>query len=118
MDGSVYVAGSSVIVALIALGSSELSRRAAAKAARENTVTTSRTDIEKEAFERAKDYYGDAMNRQDREIARQDTELVGLHAEVDELKSKVRGLEHELAVSENHVRTLAAQIAARGSDLP
>lgn len=114
MGGDSVVAAASVAVALIAAGSAELSRRAAAKAASRNTETTSRTDLEKEAFERAKDYYGDAMNRQDRELARQDEEITGLHAEVDELRSKVRVLELDLALSENHVRTLSAALAERG----
>lgn len=114
MDGSAYVAAASVLVAVIGAGSAELARRAAAKAARRNTVE----EIEKEAYERA-----EAML--DRQFKRQEEEIEGLHEDVRRLEKKVRDLEADrdedrrsLAESEAQIRTYAAILAARGIDLP
>lgn len=108
----------SVLVAAIAAWSAYASQRAAAKASVQNTTTTSRTDIEKDAFERARTYYAGALDRQDKEISRQDAEITELHAETAELRdqlravrAEVRGLTHELAISEDERRRLTAIIA-------
>lgn len=108
----------SVLVAALAALAAFASQRAAANASVKNTSTTSRTDIEKEAFERAKSYYAGALDRQDAEIE-------GLHADVDRLEHKVRQLEAErdedrqlVAQQAEQIRTYAAILAARGIDLP
>lgn len=59
---------------------------AAANAAVQNQTLSSRTDIEKEAFERAKGYYTDTMDRQQ-------VEILGLEASEQILKQRVNELE-------------------------
>jgi len=97
----------SVTVAAIAAGGAWASQRAAARASVRNAATTSRTDLEKEAFERARAYYSGALERQDVEIARQDAEL-------REVRAELRLVVHDLALREDDVRRLSAIVAAHG----
>lgn len=57
-----------IVVALIAAAGAELSRRAAAKAARENTLVGGRVDMEKEAYDRARKFDTETIERQDAEL--------------------------------------------------
>lgn len=114
MDAAAATAIATVIAAAIAGLVGWATSRTAARAQVQAAQVTTRTDIEKEAFERARAYYGDALDRQDAEIRRQDAEISELHQEVDQLKHQVRGLEHDLALREDEVRRLSAVIAARG----
>ena len=118
MSAATWTAAASVLVALIAAGSAELSRRAAAKASRENKAAESRTEIEKAAFERAEGML-------DRQYKRQEEEIEGLHADVDRLKREVEELQKlreqdrlAIASRDEQIRTYAALLAARGIDLP
>lgn len=118
MDAGAWTSLASVLVAAIAAAAAFASQRAAANASVKNAATTSRVDIEKEAFERAKNYYAGALDRQDREIE-------GLHADVDRLEHKVRELEvgrdedrRLIDQRDEQIRTYASLLAARGIDLP
>lgn len=124
MNAAVATAVATVVAAVIAGLVAWLTSRTAARAQVQSQQTASRTDIEKEAFERAKSYYGDAMDRQNAEIQRQDAEITELHAEHEQTKGKVRALDmengqlrHELALCKDDVRRLSAVIAARGDDV-
>jgi polyhydroxyalkanoate synthesis regulator phasin len=97
----------SVLVAVIAAGAAIASQRAAAAASVKNASTASRTQLEQEAYQRAENFLTGTMDRQDSEIQE-------LRGEVDELRTKVRSLEHDLALSEEHVRTLSRALAAHG----
>jgi predicted nuclease with TOPRIM domain len=97
--------------------------RTAARAQVQSQQVASRSDIEQGAFERAKSYYGDAMDRQNAEIKRQDSEIVELHADLEQTQRKVREvdvenerLKHELSLCKDGVRRLSAIIAARGDE--
>jgi len=79
-----------VIAAFISALAVIATQRSAAAAAVRNQSVSSRTDIEKEAFERAKGYYTDAMDRQAAEIG-------GLETDVATLRGRVSALEEELA---------------------
>lgn len=84
----------------------EAQAKAAAEAAVANQTMSSRTQIEQDAFERAKGYYTDAMDRMGAEI-------ISLEASEVELKTKVNILEigrqedrTRIEYLENHVRDL------------
>jgi hypothetical protein len=78
-----------VIAAFISAVAVIMTQRSAARAAVRNQTLSSRTDIEKEAFERAKGYYTDTIDRQGREIQ-------GLESDVSTLRGRVTALEEEL----------------------
>lgn len=114
MDAGDWTAVTSVVVAAIAALSAFASQRAAANASVKNTASTTRTDIEKEALERAEGML-------DRQFKRQEKEIEGLHADVDRLTARVRTLEEEreadketIATQAEQVRVLSAALAARG----
>lgn len=78
-----------VIAAIIAAFAAIATQRSAAAAAVRNQSVSSRTDIEKEAFERAKDFYTDTIDRQGANIHELETDVANL-------KGRVRYLEEEL----------------------
>lgn len=57
-----------VVISFIAAGSAYASQRASSKASTLNTQTTSRVDMEKDAYNRALVYDTDTIDRQDKEI--------------------------------------------------
>lgn len=70
-----------IIVAVIAALSALASQRAAARASTRNVSTSSRVEMEKEAYDRARAYDTETIKRQDAEIAE-------LRAEMAEVKTK------------------------------
>lgn len=87
---------------------------AAASAAVANQTLSSRTDIEKEAFERARSYYTDVTDRQQ-------IEITGLEISERELKDRVNELEqgrredhHKIQHLEDRVRALEIEKVADG----
>lgn len=109
-----WTAVASVVVASIAALSAYAAQRAAANASSKNVAVTSRTEIEKEAFERAEQFLTGT-------ITRQDAEIEDLRKDVDRLTGKVRGLEQErekdkstIATQADQIRVLSAVVAARG----
>lgn len=95
MDGGTVLAGlAGVIITALATVATQ---RAAAKAAVRNAELTSRTDLEREAFERAKGFYTDTIDRQAAEIRE-------LEGDVERLKAKVAELERDLTTAKNTLR--------------
>ena len=76
---------------------------AAAKAALASQELHSRTDIEKDAFERAKGYYTDAMDRQGAEIT-------SLEASEVDLKMRLNTVERERQIDRERIDTLEARV--------
>ncbi len=86
----------SVIVAIIAAASAIAAQRAAAKASVTNTQVSSRTDMEKEAYERARRMDVETIERQDEELKEARAKIEKLEAEVADLKKRLSSVEHEL----------------------
>jgi hypothetical protein len=95
-EQAVMTAIATVLAALISGIAVIATQRSAAAAAVRNQSISSRTDIEKEAFERAKGYYTDAMDRQAAEIG-------GLETDVATLRGRVSALEEELAKTKSEL---------------
>lgn len=104
MDAALATSIGSIAVALIAAAAALASQRAAAKASVRNTDTTSRAAIEAEAFERAKSYYTDTIDRQDREIHELEGDVAGLKAKVREQGEEIQQLRTELQTAKNALR--------------
>jgi peptidoglycan hydrolase CwlO-like protein len=78
---------SSIIVSLIALVSGWLAARASAKASTTNVVTSSRVEMEKEAYERARKLDTETIQRQDQELEE-------LYQKVDTQSNDIQQLHH------------------------
>lgn len=109
-DNIQITAVATIIAAIIAAFAAIATQRSAAAAAVRNQTMTSRTDIEKEAFERAKGFYTDTIDRQGANIHE-------LEDDVSNLKGRVRALEEELQrerernqVNEEKIRELQGQL--------
>jgi cell division protein FtsB len=101
MDSQVVaLLGGAIITALGAIAT----QRSAARAAVRNAQTASRTDMEQEAFERAKGYYTDTIDRQARDIMSLETAMSGLEARVAQLKARVTDLESQLDAAKRALR--------------
>ena len=92
-----------IIAAVLAAMAAIATQRTAAAAAVRNQTVSSRTDIEKEAFERAKGFYTDTIDRQGANIHE-------LEDDVTSLKRRVRALEEELARERDRNETNEAKI--------
>lgn len=79
-----------IVVAAIAALSAWASQRAASRASTVNALTSSRVDMEKEAYDRARAYDTETIKRQDEEIA-------DLRSENNTLKLKCEACEREIA---------------------
>lgn len=79
-----------LVVAIVAAGSAYASQRAAARASTMNVSTTSRVDMEKEAYERARRFDVETIARQD--------------AEIEELRGDNRSLHEKVAVARSEAR--------------
>lgn len=86
-DTAWTIALATVISAVVAALSGYLTQRASSNAQIVTSATASRSDLEREAFERAKDYYTDTIDRQAAEIHEQASELVGLAERVEKLEA-------------------------------
>lgn len=82
-----------VVTAMITGLFSLLAARAAAKTARLNNEASVRADQEKEAFQRAKNFYNDIIDRQDAEIKELTREIRELKDEVSKLTAALRARE-------------------------
>lgn len=83
--------------AIAALGAWAASR-ASAKAAAKNSQTTSRTEMEKEAYDRARKYDTETIARQDAEIAEVREQNQFLNNDIKLLTSENRELREEVAM--------------------
>lgn len=90
-----------VAVGLITARNSRRGQEAAAEAAVKNQTVSSRTEIEKEAFERAKAFYTGVIDRQDLMITARDQRIAVL-------EERDREREHQVEVLENEVDDLKA----------
>ncbi|MBA2952102.1 hypothetical protein GON03_18985 [Nocardioides sp. MAH-18] len=104
IDAPLLTSIASVVVAVVAALAAFASQRAAANASVKNTDTTSRAVIEAEAFERAKTYYTDTIDRQDREIHELEGDVAGLKARVTDLERELAGCRAELDTAKNALR--------------
>lgn len=84
-----------ILVAVIAALSAYASQRAAAKASNLNTTTTSRVDMEKEAYDRARKFDIETIERQDAEIAELRQDNKDLHEKIDVARSEARAARQE-----------------------
>lgn len=99
-----------IIVALITGVSAYASQRAASRASTLNTSTTSRVDMEREAYERARGFDTETIRRQDLEIEEIRTENHQLREENRALRLEVRGLNVRVAILElNEHNTLEGE---------
>lgn len=100
---------STAVATIIATGITALAmiltQKSAARAAVRNAELTSRTDIELEAFSRAKGFYTDTIDRQDREIKE-------LERDVDRLKARVAILQRDLMASREENEANTRELAA------
>lgn len=86
-------------------------QRTSARASTANTLISSRTDIEREAFERAKSFYTDVIDRQQQEI----TEL---ESDVASLKAAQKLLEVDLRACRDECRMARQELAEARGRLP
>jgi chromosome segregation ATPase len=117
MNGTLWAA---IIAAAISAVAGVLTQRSAANAASKTAESSSRSDIEKEAFERAKDFYTDTIDRQDRQITEleQDlasekherkTETTQLRSELATATGQITGLKRDLKIAEATIERLSEQ---------
>lgn len=85
----------SIIVAGIAASAAYASQRAAAKASTVNTSTNSRVEMEKEAYDRARKYDTDTIERQDREIEELRTQVAQVRTDNDALRRDNENLRYD-----------------------
>ena len=72
---------------------------------------TSRTDIEKEAFDRAKGYYTDTIDRQSKEIHEQSETIDRLETQVSSLRETVNSQGRIIQEQGHEIAELKAQLA-------
>lgn len=96
MDGNTatILAGLAGVIVTAVFG--YITQRAAAKAAVRNAELTSRTDLEKEAFERAQRYYQAVIEDQNKRITARDTKILELEATVHEQGSRIETQDRQI----------------------
>jgi predicted RNase H-like nuclease (RuvC/YqgF family) len=107
MDTSGISVAASIIAVVVSAAAAVLTQRSASRAATKSTETTSRTDIEKEAFERAKSFYTDTIDRQDRQITELEEDLA---REKHERSGEVRALRERLVEDEREIGRLRVEL--------
>ena len=100
-----------VVAAVVAGGFGYLVQRTAAKASVKNATIASRGDIERDAFERAKAFYTDVIDRQQAEI--QD-----LESDVRDLKGALLDVQTDLRACRDECRRMSAALAQAKGRLP
>lgn len=96
MDAGLATAVATVIVAIVAAGSAYASQRAASRASTLNTQTSSRVEMEREAYDRARAFDTETIKRQDAEIEE-------LRAEILELRGELRDRDHQIHDLRNRI---------------
>lgn len=94
-DTAVATIVATLISAVAAVLVGYYTQRSAARAA----AITSRTDIERDAFERAKGYYTDTIDRQSREIEDLEDDVAHLKERVTDLETELHQTREELNVA-------------------
>lgn len=105
-DTATATAIATILSAGIAAAVGIITQRSAARASVVNAATVSRTDIEREAFDRAKSYYTDTIDRQA-------TELRELEAEAEALRQRIASLEGDRAADHRAIRELREELEYR-----
>lgn len=105
-------------VAAIAALSAYASQRAAARATTINTTTTSRVDMEKEAYDRARKFDIETIERQDAEIAELRKDNLDLHEKVDVARSEARAARSEAREAHAEADELRKEIRALQNSQP
>lgn len=107
-----------IFVAIVAAASAWASQRSAAKASTLNVSTTSRVEMEKEAYERARAFDIETIKRQDDEILELRNDNRDLHekiavarAEAREARREVREVRTENQELQNQNAELMARIS-------
>lgn len=100
-----------IIVAIIAAASAIASQRAAARASTMNTNTTSRVDMEKDAYERARKFDTETIERQDAEILELRADNRILHEKVAVAQSEAREARRESRECQAENRQLRERLA-------
>lgn len=93
-------------VAVIAALSAWASQRAASRASTTNTNTTSRVEMEKEAYDRARAYDTETISRQDAEIAELRSEHNNCAEEIKTLKLQMQAKDEEINTLRNRIARL------------
>jgi peptidoglycan hydrolase CwlO-like protein len=104
-----------IVVAVIAAGSAYASQRAAARASTLNTSTSSRVDMEKEAYDRARKFDIETIQRQDEEIADLRADNEALHEKIDVARAEARQARsevREMRIEKDKLRTRIAELEA------
>lgn len=101
-DTALATAVATVIATAITGLAGWATQKSAANAAAKNAAIASRTEVEKEAFERAKEFYTEVIDRQGNEIHELEADIGRLKKRVGELEAKVKlqRSEHERITSE------------------
>lgn len=89
-------------VAVIAALSAMASQRAASKAMKQSTQISSRTDLEKEAYKRAREYDTETIQRQQEEINKLRSEVLTARELEKQLRDEVGHLKERVAILEAH----------------
>jgi predicted RNase H-like nuclease (RuvC/YqgF family) len=100
-----------ILVALVTVGGSYLTNRAANKSSRSQNETTlrgmvesARSSAEEQSYQRAKSFYEGVIERQDHEIAELERDVVRLKNGLATCGAKVDALTAELAVAKRTLR--------------
>lgn len=94
----------SIVVAIITSAAAWASQRSASKAATSNSTETSRVDMEKEAYERARSYDTETIRRQDAEIDELRLEKEALRDDKKNLYVEIRGLRERILRLETDIQ--------------
>lgn len=87
---------SAIIIAIIALGSSWVTARTSSKATTINNETNARVEMEKEAYNRARDFDINTIERQKEQIETLQRENRELKQTVQQLTERLNRLEKEV----------------------
>lgn len=98
-----------IVVAVVAALSAYASQRAASRASILNVNTTSRIDMEREAYERARKFDTDTITRQDNEIM----ELRNDNRELHEKVAEARAEAHEARAEARKVSAINDRLRER-----
>lgn len=117
-------ATSAAIATVVATGITSFTGWAIARSARRSSERgqeqTSRTDLEKEAFQRAKGFYVDTIDRQAAEMERQARELERQDRELEEcrrVEARLRRDQEALRLSEARSQRRVEELSARVEEL-
>lgn len=99
-----------LLIAVVSALSAWASQRAAARATTLNTETTSRVDMEKEAYERARKFDIETINRQDAELQEALEKLEVARAEASAARAEARAARAEVREVHEEVARLRQEL--------